>query len=93
MGQTWKSFLSTGRERRMSSMGRSQIAGILDKRLGEVFKNTVSWINYLDFKRIQNSREVPWSIINTNKIIDYQNYTIIVTPKSDYELLYSSDIY
>jgi|TARA_B100001741_G_C16181411_1_gene427093 ureidoglycolate hydrolase len=67
--------------------------GILDKRSGEVFKNAVSWINYLDFKRIQNSREVPWSIINTNKIIDYEHYTIIVAPKTDYELLYSSDIY
>ena len=67
--------------------------GILDKRSGKVFKNTVSWINYLDFKRIQNSRELPWSVIHTNKLVDNTNYSIIITPESDYELLYSSDIY
>ena len=64
-------------------------SGIVDIRSGEVFKDTISWMNYIDFRRIQNSREVPWSIINTNKIIDYEHYTIIVAPKTDYELLMS----
>ena len=68
-------------------------SGIVDIRSGEVFKDTISWMNYIDFRRIQNSRELPWSVVTSNKCTDYKSYTIIITPKTDYEILFSSDIY
>lgn len=68
-------------------------SGIVDIRSGEVFKDTISWMNYIDFRRIQNSREVPWSVVKSNKCTNYKSYTIIITPKTDYEILFSSDIY
>jgi hypothetical protein len=68
-------------------------SGIVDIRSGEVFKDTISWMNYIDFRRIQNSRELPWSVVTSNKCTNYKSYTIIITPKTDYEILFSSDIY
>ena len=68
-------------------------SGIVDIRSGEVFKDTISWMNYIDFRRIQNSREVPWSVVKSNKYFNYEDYTIIISSSTDYELLFSSDIY
>jgi len=68
-------------------------SGIVDIRSGEVFKDTISWMNYIDFRRIQNSREVPWSVVKSNKSFNYEDYTIIIRTSTDYELLFSSDIY
>ena len=68
-------------------------SGIVDIRSGEVFKDTISWMNYIDFRRIQNSREVPWSVVTSNKYFNYEDYTIIISSSTDYELLFSSDIY
>ena len=68
-------------------------SGIVDIRSGEVFKDTISWMNYIDFRRIQNSREVPWSVVKSNKCFNYEDYTIIIRSSTDYELLFSSDIY
>ena len=68
-------------------------SGIVDIRSGEVFKDTISWMNYIDFRRIQNSREVPWSVVKSNKYLNYEDYTIVIRSSTDYELLFSSDIY
>lgn len=68
-------------------------SGIVDIRSGEVFKDTISWMNYIDFRRIQNSREVPWSVVKSNKSSNYEDYTIVIRTSTDYELLFSSDIY
>ena len=68
-------------------------SGIMTYVLVRIFKDTISWMNYIDFRRIKNSRELPWSVVTSNKCTDYKSYTIIIRPSTDYELLFSSDIY
>jgi hypothetical protein len=68
-------------------------SGIVDIRTSEVFKDTVSWMNYIDFRRIQNSRELPWSVVTSNKYTNYKSYIILLRQKTNYDILFSSDIY